>query len=562
MNGKIIAEQIGSQIFIDGWAMVAPGDPQLAVDLAGRAASVSHDGEAIFGAQVVAAMESLAFVESDVDKLIDCAISLIPKDSVIYRMIGDIREWHAAEPDWHKTRGRIAGLYNYENYGGNCHMVPNHALIILGLLYGHDDFKEAMKVVNTAGWDTDCNSGNLGCLLGIKNGLAGLDAGPDWRGPVADRLFLAAADGGRSITDALIETYHVVNAGRALQQEASIAPKNGARFHFDLPGSLQGFRAESESVTLANVPGHSQEGQRALAIQFDGPGRASTPTFILPSELDMPGYSLVASPTIYPGQLLRAELSAAEHTQVHLFVRAYNEKDELIQIDGPQFNLEPGEFVSETWIVPPTGGQPVAEVGLAYAGQEPATVYLDTLGWEGAPDITLTRPGGGEHPWDPPLVWRRAWVDGLDLWEPWWQESYRLIQNSGRGLITQGTREWADYEVAATVIPVLMSKGGIGVRAQGMRRYYALLLCDDNKVRLIKALDGDQILAEADFEWQVNQSYGLRLQGEGSLIRAWVDDKLLFTVRDEERPLTGGAAAFIVEEGHMMSEAMRVRPIR
>ena len=163
LNGKIVAEQIGSQIFIDGWAMVAPGDPELAVDFACRAASVSHDGEAILGAQVIAAMESLAFVESDVDKLIDCAVSLIPNDSVIYRMIGDIREWHAAEPDWHKTRGRIAGLYNYENYGGNCHMVPNHALIILGLLYGHDDFQEAMKVVNTAGWDTDCNSGNLGC---------------------------------------------------------------------------------------------------------------------------------------------------------------------------------------------------------------------------------------------------------------------------------------------------------------------------------------------------------------------------------------------------------------
>jgi len=31
LNGKIIAEQIGAQIFIDGWAMVAPGDPELAV---------------------------------------------------------------------------------------------------------------------------------------------------------------------------------------------------------------------------------------------------------------------------------------------------------------------------------------------------------------------------------------------------------------------------------------------------------------------------------------------------------------------------------------------------
>ena len=36
-----------------------------------------------------------------------------------------------------------------------------------------------------------------------------------------------------------------------------------------------------------------------------------------------------------------------------------------------------------------------------------------------------------------------------------------------------------------------MAKGGIGIRAQGMRRYYALLLCNDNKVRLIKALDGE-----------------------------------------------------------------------
>jgi hypothetical protein len=47
-----VAEQIGAQIFIDGWALVAPGDPELAADLARRAASVSHDGAAIHGAQL------------------------------------------------------------------------------------------------------------------------------------------------------------------------------------------------------------------------------------------------------------------------------------------------------------------------------------------------------------------------------------------------------------------------------------------------------------------------------------------------------------------------------
>src|SRR3954462_11601259 len=92
LNGKVVAEQIGSQIFIDGWAMVAPGDPALAADLARKAASVSHDGEAIYGAQMLAAMESLAFVEPDLEKLLECGLQFIPADSVIARLVHDIPE--------------------------------------------------------------------------------------------------------------------------------------------------------------------------------------------------------------------------------------------------------------------------------------------------------------------------------------------------------------------------------------------------------------------------------------------------------------------------------------
>jgi len=109
--------------------------------------------------------------------------------------------------------------------------------MLLGLLYGENDFQRSLMITNTAGWDTDCNSGNLGCLLGIKNGLAGLETGPDWRGPVADQMFMPTADGGRTITDAVRETYAVVNSGRSLAGAQPLAPKNGARFHFDLPGA-------------------------------------------------------------------------------------------------------------------------------------------------------------------------------------------------------------------------------------------------------------------------------------------------------------------------------------
>ena len=45
LNGPTIAEQIGGQIFIDGWGLVAPAEEQLAARLAERAACVTHGGK-------------------------------------------------------------------------------------------------------------------------------------------------------------------------------------------------------------------------------------------------------------------------------------------------------------------------------------------------------------------------------------------------------------------------------------------------------------------------------------------------------------------------------------
>jgi len=80
--------------------------------------------------------------------------------------------------------------------------------------------------------------------MGIKNGLTGIETGPDYRGPVADRMFLPTADGGRAITDAVTEAYRIINIGRVLADEAPLAPKAGARFHFELPGAVQGWMPE------------------------------------------------------------------------------------------------------------------------------------------------------------------------------------------------------------------------------------------------------------------------------------------------------------------------------
>ena len=565
LNSKTVAEQIGAQIFVDGWAMVAPGDPELAADLARRAGSVSHDGEAIYGAQVVAAMEAQAFVESDTNRLIDTGVSFIPPDSTIARLIHDVREWHAAERDWRATRDLIAANYGYDKYRGNCHMVPNHALIIHALLHGEDDFRRSLTIVNTCGWDTDCNSGNLGCLLGIKNGLAAIDASPyDWRGPVADRLYLATADGGRAITDAATESFHVVNIGRALAGEAPLHPKQGARFHFELPGSVQGFGAEGDGVSVENVVGHSARGQRSLAVRAraGGTARIATPTFIPPEAIAMRGYVLLASPTLYAGQTVRAGVAADESnrqtTTCRLFLRAYTGDDTLTLVQGSEAVLEPGTTQELVWRIPETDGQPIAQVGIEArhgdGGSGDGTVYLDYLDWDGAPEATLGRPAARG------TMWRRAWMDGVDDFRDRWPEPYRIVQNHGTGLISQGTADWTDYRAEADVKVYLARSGGLAVRTGGMRRYYALTLDDDGQARLIKMRDGQTILAEAAFPWDFDRSYALALEADGARLRGWIDGALLFDVADETDPLTGGGVGLVCTEGCLGSEAVRVRP--
>ena len=589
LNGQVVAEQIGAQIFIDGWAMVAPGDPELAADLARKAGSVSHDGVAIHGAQVLAAMEAQAFVESDINRLIDTGLSLIPADSLIRTMIGQIREWHAANgDDWRATRQRIAANYGYDKYGGNCHMAPNHALIIHALLHGDDDFQKSLMIVNTSGWDTDCNSGNVGCLLGIKNGLAGIESGADFRGPVADRLYLPTPDGGRAVTDAVSESIRVANVGRALAQMPALAPKDGARYNFELPGSVQGFMPDESAASrgtlrLENVAGHSLKGSRSLALQFEGVAagrvaRAATHTFIPSKEVagyfEQRGYALLASPSLYPGQTVTAALQAdagnERAVEAALFLRRYCAQDDrLTLVHGPSRLLEPGAQHSFAWPLDGAGNEPIAAIGVAISSRErtQGIFYLDYLTWEGEPNASFSRsdaPPDRSRPSSAPQMWRRAWVNGVDSYDSRWPEAFRVVQNRGRGLLMTGTREWRDYTVQSAVTLHLCAAAGIAARVQGMRRYYALLLCrgggGNGVARLVRALDGDTVLAEAPFAWAFGETHTFWLRVKGGRILAAIDskDEPLFDVIDGV--LDGGGVALVVEEGRVMSDEVIVQP--
>lgn len=574
LNGDLMAGEIGAQIFIDGWAIVAPGDPALAASLAERAARVSHDGVAVDAARCLAAMEARAFVESDIAGIVRVGRSVLPAGSRIAEVIDQLIELRRTEPDWRAARKWLEEEHGYQHFAGNVPVVPNHGVIILSLLYGDGDFDRTMSIVNTCGWDTDCNSGNVGCLMGIRGGLAAFDSPlHDWRGPVADRLYLPTADGGRAITDALTESVHLVNAGRRLHGLEPIAPKNAARFHFELPGSVQGFAASADEGTataVENVAGHSSLGERSLAITWnaaDGSSpaavvRAGTATFVPAEQLTMRTYDLLASPTLHSGQRLWARVVApaepdGKPLRARLYVRWYGQDDALQLTSGPAAVIDPSG-TDLTWVVPELDGATVADVGIeaVTGGHASGTVYLDALGWTGAPSTTLRRPAWAGS------MWRRAWVDAVDQWENWYRHTFRVIQNRGRGLVSQGTADWQDYRVSAVLTPQLCRAAGLAARIGGLRRYYALLLDREGVLLRLERYQGSQTtLASRPFAWQFGETHEFALELSGPIVRAFVDGQLEFEIDDSASSLRAGGVGLVVEEGRLDADAIVIAPL-
>jgi ADP-ribosylglycohydrolase len=544
LNGQVVAEQIGAQIFIDGWAMVAPGDPDQAVRFADAAARVSHDGEAVYGTKVLTAMESEAFVETNIDKLIDKGLSYIPADSVIATMINDVRTWHAKEKDWRATREMLAANYGYDKYGGNCHMVPNHGLIIHSLLHGEGDFSETLKIVNTSGWDTDCNSGNVGCLMGIIGGIDGIDAGMnkgfDWRGPVADRIYIPTADGGRGISDCAREAVHIVNMGRNLAGETNLEPKQGAQFHFQFPGSVQGFQISQGEGEVSNV--RHDDGSGGLRIDFSADTRVGSPVFTPSKEaaqyFEKRGYALMASPQLFAGQTVEASLKA-DSDNAGLYVAYYGEDDAVGYHDVDGLSMT----------VPQLPG-PVFEVGLKLTGNGP--VELDSLRWSGTPETIFEKPSHKG------TMWRRAWIDGVDMMTGW-SETFRLIHNKGMGLVMQGTNEWQDYAASADVTPHLAKRAGIAVRVQGLTRFYGLLLAEGNRVQLIKKFHQETVLAELPFDWRFGDTYQMTLEVNGNKLTGKIDGQTIIEAEDDA--LDGGAVGLVIEEGRTATNRVQISSV-
>ena len=573
LNGRAMAEQIGAQIFADGWALANPGAPERAARLARAAASVSHDGIAVDCAEFLAVLEALAFEEADAGHLLEQGLGFVG-NGTLRCLVAAVRERCAAAGDWREVRDWIGREHGYHRYPGNCPMVTNHLSVLMALLTGGGDFQRSLTIAASAGWDTDCNAGNVGCLNGVRLGLAALSAGVDLRAPVADRLYAVSADGGECVTDAVLETRRILRAAAALR--GAEQPARQPRFGFEFPGSVQGFQVDREPHHLQAVTGLRNDGgglrisYRRLAPGRCGRLRVQTCFAPEPSGVrDTSYFEVLASPTLYGTQTLRAlvECGTGPQPSWRFFVRHYSGgrhyrgNGSLDTRYGEPVALQPGANRLR-WQVPGCDGLPIYELGIELTAPQrlDGEVTLRNLDWHGAPERLVM--GRADElspdltPWTTSTPWLKAFLSSARNLAPDYTTTFSISHPDDNGVLTIGTRDWDDYTVSSELTLVHQRTAGLVARARGHRRYYAAVL-SAGEARLLKRRDGTvEVLARCPCDAPHDDPLEVALTVAGEELRFAVAGRALLTARDGE--YASGGAGFLVEEGGFLARGFRV----
>lgn len=562
-NGKTLAEQIGAQIFIDAIAMACPNNPDLAVELVKKAASVSHDGLAVDAACHLAALEAMAFEEKDIDVLLDRAIKYVKNEELI-NIIADVRRVCKVEKDWRKVRNYLNPIYGYDVFPGCCHMVPNHAMVIAAIILGGDDFQKSISIATSAAWDTDCNAGNVGAFNGIRLGLDGINAGADFRTPVSDLMYIVTSDGGSVVTDAVIESNKILKAAAIFNNEqVDISNK---KFTFEYPGSTQGFAIceyKTENNNIINIYNNNEKGNESgLVIQCnqlaDGvSGNVSTLTFINMSKL-IPNFSAIASPTLYSSQVVKTRVEKKDKSEVYIriYILYYDINNQVQSEYSRYIKLEHGINHIE-WQVPDTKGMSIFKLGYEVTSKkrfDGKIVILD-IDWKGAPTDFAQKGMLMTSIWNTNPFWVKSFTNSAKHFAADFKRTYCISHVEEDGLVTIGSREWVDYCVSSTLYFALHQNGGLVLRSKGHKRYYGAVLSEYKEAVIYMKKDRNvKVLAKVPYEYKEDIGYNVKFIAKGENLEFYINNKLIASAKDNE--YTNGGAGFVISKGTMTADSL------
>lgn len=542
-NGAMVAEQVGGQIFSDTWGLVAPGNPVLAAELAGKASCVTHGRNGVYGGMIIAACISAAFVETDMNDVLEAGLSVIPKDCTYSLMVRDIMRYQQENPaNWRDCFWYIRKNYWLDKYPGGCHIIPNSALIVLSLLYGHEDFSDTINICNMCGWDTDCNVANAATIVGVLKGLEGIDM--SWRRPINDLLICSSVVGSLNILDiGWCATYLAGLAYKLAGEEIPAAYSDRlsgktVTFDFELPGSTHGFRIAADKqgkmdFVLENTPLFSHGGTRCLKVAANPMTggeelRIYHQTYYRPGDFNDSRYDPCFSPILYPGQKISAWVMIPEETESEVVACLYALDGNSGILHHPEkVTLIPGIWTLLEYEIPRLEGAIIEQAGVLivpkkHYGGCTIVAYLDEFSFSGLPDYTIDFSKERMEFWNLLHMDVSQFTYHEGMWEL--EDAAMSLSGCASAEAYTGRHDWGDIDFSASVIPQIGLHHHVNFRVQGSMRSYAAGFAAGDRFILYKNVDGIyQELASSPFHWELGCSYRIHVHAVGSDIAVSVN---------------------------------------
>jgi hypothetical protein len=542
-NGTTVAEQIGGQIFIDSWGWVHPGDPKKAAEASARAASVAHDGEGLNGARFCAAAIAQAFIATSIEEIIETGLSTISPDSTYARVARAVLAFHEANPnDWRACRDMLTAEWGYDRYPGVCHIIPNAGVLVMALIYGQGDLPRTAEIATMAGWDTDCNAGNAGAIVGTFQQVQ-----PGWakyRKPINDFVVASGVTGTVNIVD--IPSFARELTVLALRLQGKEPPalwiedfeRRGLRFDFDAPGATHAFRTEpfNQISVKGSADKRAGDARGSLEIQLDRlergqGGRIFWKPFYRRSDFDDERYRPMFTPLVDDGQTVAFKLwlepwNGDGNLRVAPYVR--RAMTGTIQETGAWHVPSSDGWQDYEFAIPDGDGEAVDEVGIQveYFGRLKflGRLFLADFSVSGK-GRTVIDPAKEAHEWGG--ITRFTWNRGH-----WSLQQGRIHAHTATDADAwTGNAYLCDFSLSADITPQSGASHLVVARAQGTSRFYAAGFQNGEAV-ILSENHGTTILAHAPFTPDMGKSYAINLTVEGEMLTLTIDGQTLLSARD------------------------------
>ncbi len=171
---------IDYQIEADYSGLIAPGMPNVPIELGRIFGRLMNYSDGVYAGQFVGGMYAEAFFEDDLLKIIDAGLACIPSDSQYAEMVRDILAWYKANPDdweacWKLCQKKYRENPEYQKCSnGGIDVKINGAYILIGMLYGKKDLDQTIIISTRCGQDSDCNPSNAAGVLFTTLGFSKL----------------------------------------------------------------------------------------------------------------------------------------------------------------------------------------------------------------------------------------------------------------------------------------------------------------------------------------------------------------------------------------------------